>query len=953
MTKEKDEQRMTMNTDFWKKAEATHEYVLSSWPKAVHLKKPAIEDPFGLPYPFVPPCISGDFKCLFYWDTFYTNRGLIEDGHLSWAKDNVLNLIFMLNKYGFVPNSNSIPGVKFNSQPPYLHFMIKDILEATNYDPEFLKLGYEALKKEYVFWMNERIAPLGLNRHGPLKTCTIDDMAGYYDYVANERLPLDKNISKEEKARIGSNFDAEAEMGLDFSPRFCQRGTVCCPADLNANLYGLEKDLYELGKRLGDPEADIYQRASEKRKDLMDRYLLQKDGLYYDYDYEKKTLCRPVSFTGQFMPFITGLSKDASALRLLLSKLLFAHGIASCEKDEQVPYDFQANYPYSWPYDNYLAFWALRTLHLDREAGEVARRYVDNLASVYASTGLLWETYDAVKGGIAEKSEYPSQEMLGWTGGTYELMYAFLEKRRGFGNDIERKPDALAVECEEPNAKDAKVDFVPTPEGLEIYLTAPVSHPRFLKMRWNQTIEGPVKVSGDAFERLQGNSAFAALNADRYLAWYYIIGKKNNWACGGVKTTANSIVSFSLDHDGVNGFFDVRCGGKGVALGKRKLLVATLVYRFYEQHSSFEALRAFCHELAVNPLFPKEPVYGGNDWYFSYGHSTQKEIVQDASLISELAQGNPNLPYMVVDDGWEAGDCGGPWTPNANFPDMGQLVADLKKMNVKAGIWVRFLRNDACLEAHPDWAIEKPGQTERFLDPSIPGVLEHIKKDIARIKGWGFTLIKHDYSNFDMFSKYGPAFNGGIDERNDWSFADASRTSAEICRDFYKTIKEACGSECLVEGCGVLSHICVGYVELCRVGDDTSGVFWDRTRAFGVNTLAFRMCQNGVFYTCDADCVGFGGIPWEKNRLFADLLSWSGTPLFISCPQGLLTPEMKAYLQEDFRRASYQTDVAVPLDYEWNVSPAEWAINGEKKTYDWQEGSLPNFLACSFIQRCR
>lgn len=941
---------MEMAKDFWKKAEATHAYILSSWPKALHQEKPALEDPFALPYPFVPPCISGSFKCLFYWDTFYTNRGLINDGHLAWAKDNALNLIYLLDKYGFVPNSNSIPGIKFNSQPPYLHFMLKDILEASDYEPSFLKIAYQALQKEYAFWMKERMTAIGLNHHGPLKSCTLDDLAGYYDYVANERLPLKKDLSKEEKARIGADYDAQAEMGLDFSPRFNGGGVNCCPADLNANLYGLEKDLAAFGTRLGDPLALNYEKAAEHRKALMDRYLLDKDGLYYDYDCDKKSLCRHVAFTGQFMPFITGVSSDAKALRLLFKKLLFAHGMASCEEDPNVPYDFQANYPYSWPYDNYLAFWALRTCHLDREATELALRYVDNLSSVYASTGLLWETYDAVKGGIAEKSEYPSTEMLGWTGGSYEMMYSFLAKRKDFGNDIERKPDVLKVECDEKESPDVKVDFEATDEGFKIYLTAETSHPRLLKMRWNHSFVGPLSCFGDEFERLQGDAHFGSLNADRYFAWYYLVGREKTWALGGVKTGPNSFVSFSLDQGGVNAFFDVRCGGEGVELKGRRLLVASLVYRFYENVTSYEALRSFCGELAVNPCFPKSPVYGGNDWYCAYGKSSQDDILKDAALIKDLSQGNSNPPYMVVDDGWEEGACAGPWRPNAKFLDMAKMAQAIKKMGLRPGLWIRFLSNPSALAAHPDWAISKPGSTEQYLDPSHPGVLKHIEKDIARIKEWGFEFVKHDYSAYDMFSHYGNAFNGTVDERNDWHFYAKSKTSAEICKDFYQTIKNACGEDCLVEGCNVFSHLAVGYVEINRVGDDTSGVNWDRTRAFGVNALAFRLCQNGIFYACDADCVGFGGIPSEKNLLWADLLSHSGTPFFVSCPPEALTPTEKAYLREDFHHASYQQDVAVPLDYEWNMAPAEWLINGEKRTYDWQQGSLPRFLACSFAQ---
>ena len=39
-------------------------------------------------------------------------------------------------------------------------------------------------------------------------------------------------------------------------------------------------------------------------------------------------------------------------------------------------------------------------------------------------------------------------------------------------------------------------------------------------------------------------------------------------------------------------------------------------------------------------------------------------------------------------------------------------------------------------------------------------------------------------------------------------------------------------------------------------GDDTSGLQWERTRQIGINTLAFRLPQNGSFYATGADCAG-------------------------------------------------------------------------------------------------
>ena len=65
-------------------------FIKEGWGK---VRTTAKESDFDLPFPFVPPSISTDglFRTLYYWDTYFTNAGLIEDGYLVWARYKVLN----------------------------------------------------------------------------------------------------------------------------------------------------------------------------------------------------------------------------------------------------------------------------------------------------------------------------------------------------------------------------------------------------------------------------------------------------------------------------------------------------------------------------------------------------------------------------------------------------------------------------------------------------------------------------------------------------------------------------------------------------------------------------------------------------------------------------------------------------------------------------------------------
>ena len=111
---------------------------------------------------------------------------------------------------------------------------------------------------------------------------------------------------------------------------------------------------------------------------------------------------------------------------------------------------------------------------------------------------------------------------------------------------------------------------------------------------------------------------------------------------------------------------------------------------------------------------------------------------------------------------------------------------------------------------------------------------------------------------------------------------------------------------------------------------------WDITRRMGVNTLAFRMMQHGAFYDVDADCVGItGAIRWEQVGKWLDILSKSGTPLFVSCKPGVLNPAQTEELRQAYARNAVQRDTLIPLDWMENICPECWLLNGEEIRYDW------------------
>lgn len=508
--------------------------------------------------------------------------------------------------------------------------------------------------------------------------------------------------------------------------------------------------------------------------------------------------------------------------------------------------------------------------------------------------------------------------------------------------DILREPNDLRIMCENDNT-DAKVRLEIKDKKLYIWLKSNETFPEFICMRWNHCIEKPVKIMGDKWERSYGDMEWHSLNGEIFMPWYFLANNGKETVGCGVMVQPNSFVSFQCDASGVTAWFDVRCGAKGVKLGGRELLVGVIVCEHYTDMSAFMAAKEFCKVMSPNPRLPKEPVYGSNNWYYAYGNSSYEEIMRDADIIAELSGQNENKPFMVIDDGWAINSCAGPWRPNEKFGDMKKVADNFKKRNVKPGLWFRPLRDEEAEALHPDWRLKKsePGR----LDPSHPEVKEYLREVISQMKEWGYELIKHDFSTYDMFDAFGFALNGKITVTKDWSFYEESKTSAEIVLDFYRLIREAAG-DMIIIGCNTVSHLCAGLVEINRTGDDTSGREWSRTRALGVNTLAFRLCQNNAFYRVDADCVGIleNYIDWKLNKQWMDLLSKSGSPLFVSIQPKALTEEMKKDLTEAFQRNSVQCDVAEPLDWEYNNSPQWWMINGEETKYNLVMDSYPVLL---------
>lgn len=494
----------------------------------------------------------------------------------------------------------------------------------------------------------------------------------------------------------------------------------------------------------------------------------------------------------------------------------------------------------------------------------------------------------------------------------------------------ETKTVTAKWENDDYNLDDINVNLNQDNEHLAIFLTAQTSKVKWIKLRWNNfSWDKNVRFLGDAWERGYGDMEWKGMNPNRFMPWYFCAKSEAKSICYGVKVRPSAMCFWQVDSLGMTLFLDVRCGGSGVNLKGRVIKLADVIACEMRDCTSFEAMQEFCGQMCEDPILPKYPVYGSNNWYYAYGKSSESEILDDCDYILNLTKDIENKPYMVIDDCWQEHHRlneynGGPWTKgNEKFPDMKALADKLVQKGVRPGIWVRLLLNED-ENIKNEWRLSH----NNCIDPTNPEALNYIKEDIKRICNWGYTLIKHDFSTFDLFGKWGFQMSPLVTD-DGWHFYDDSLTSAEVVKLLYKAILdasvEASNGETLILGCNTIGHLGAGYMHINRTGDDTSGVIWERTRFMGVNTLAFRLPQHGKFYEIDADCVGIdGGISWSMNKQWADVLAKSGTPLFISVRPNILDETEKQELHEILKVASKQEHHVIPVDWEETTCPEHW-----------------------------
>ena len=482
--------------------------------------------------------------------------------------------------------------------------------------------------------------------------------------------------------------------------------------------------------------------------------------------------------------------------------------------------------------------------------------------------------------------------------------------------------------------------------ALALTLQSPAMPIVAIHVRWNASPTAQLQVLGDAWERSYGELGWRNVIPERVMPWYFATYDGALCHGYGVMTDARALCFWQLDPQGVSLWLNAANGGNGVELGHRTLTMATVVTRRgVEGEDAVDAVTALCRAMCARTTRPVTPIYGANDWCYSYGQSSAESILRDTEFIAELSPNAGVRPFSVIDGGWINGTAG--------WPDMAKLAAGIKQRTARPGIWVRPL--EAPKDAAPVLLLpnarfgHRQERIDEFAyDPTVPEAREKIRAKFLQAADWGYEMVKHDFSTYDLLGQWGfemgpqPTLPG-------WSLNDRTRTNAEVIADLYALIRAAAGEHVLIDGCNTIGHLGQGVFDLQRIGDDTSGHQWERTRRMGVNTLSFRLPQNGTFFTVDPDLVGItGAVPWEFNRQWLDVLARSGAATIVSVAPSMRGKEQRDALREAFRLAAAGGVQARPVDWMETSTPERWraskSVNAEQdRRYQWSgiDGASP------------
>lgn len=439
---------------------------ISNIPKGFHSSLINTKIPF-----FVP----GDrFREFYYWDSYWILKGLLKNKMTISAKNLIENMLFMIKKYGFIPNGSRKYYIK-RSQPPMFCQMIYYYL---NFDFEnnkdfVLKRCLKPAIKEYEWFMKNRVVKFKFNNKNIiLNQYKVKSNKPRFESYKEDFLEFQRfrEINKGIKNNFYSNVYSGAESGWDFSTRFMEDNEnlyslnllEIIPVDLNAIMYKNEKIIYKLLILKNKFHlAKKFKKKALRRKEFINLVLWNKNkNIWNDYNFVRKSHVDKTFYFSNIMPMLYGINNynkksknvkhskyvDNKAINLILKNnfdILFGFkgGVpASMHMKSNQQWDF----PNVWaPHQSMLVDFLLKSKHRIL-AAHVAQSFVENVYTGFIKENVFREKYTCNRLGEAGNAgEYAPQTGFGWTNGV--LIDFLIKFQDEFVNDYDFKESLKKV----------------------------------------------------------------------------------------------------------------------------------------------------------------------------------------------------------------------------------------------------------------------------------------------------------------------------------------------------------------------------------------------------------------------------------------------------------------------------------------------------------------------------
>ncbi|WP_341526839.1 trehalase family glycosidase [Nostoc sp. UHCC 0302] len=402
-----------------------------------------------LPGAYVVP--GGRFNEMYGWDSYFILLGLLRDEEWDLAKSQVDQLLYQVQHYGTILNSNRTYMLS-RSQPPVLSMMVLAFFQHTK-DEEWLRATIPLLEQFYYYWVvPPHLNPAtGLSRfyafgEGPApevlfseqdeqgrshydrvkeyyQTHEIDDydVSLYYDRENDELTNL---FYKGDRTMRESGFDITNRFG-PFSVDILHYAPVC----LNSLLYQMELDLAQINDILGNEESvEQWRERADIRRDRINQYLWDEEkGLYLDYNFQNGER-RRYEFATTFYPLWMGLATETQARRVVENLSIFEAPGGIFTSTHVTGNQWDA--PFGWAPLTLIAVQGLYRYGYHAEGDRIAHKFLAMVVKEFQRHKTLVEKYDVERCSANVSDEisfgYSSNEVgFGWTNGAVlELLAA-------------------------------------------------------------------------------------------------------------------------------------------------------------------------------------------------------------------------------------------------------------------------------------------------------------------------------------------------------------------------------------------------------------------------------------------------------------------------------------------------------------------------------------------------